>query len=238
MQKKNTIVALGEAVLRRGKMLFKKNPDKLLKKVKGVIHVGANTGQERELYAQFGLSVVWIEPIPEVFEKLQSNLIGIPGQIALKGLATDFDDVEYQFHLANNNGASSSILDLNLHQDIWPEVGYEKTIKLYSKTLASLLNENNINMSEYDMLVIDTQGSELLVLKGAESILQNFTYIQTEVPDFEAYKGCCQLKDLQLFLGERGYKEILRNKFATHPGGGRYYDIIFKSNSTFTLDKN
>jgi FkbM family methyltransferase len=234
MQKKNSIIALGEAVLRKSKLLFKKNPDKLLKKVKGVIHVGANTGQERELYAQYGLSVVWIEPIPEVFEKLQSNLIGIPKQIALKGLATDFDDVEYQFHLANNNGASSSILDLNLHQDIWPEVGYEKTIKLYSKTLTSLLNENNINMSEYDMLVIDTQGSELLVLKGAESILQNFTYIQTEVPDFEAYKGCCQLKDLQLFLGERGYKEILRNKFATHPGGGSYYDIVFKSNSIDT----
>jgi FkbM family methyltransferase len=238
MQKKNTIVALGKALIRRSKYLFKKNPDKLLKKVKGVIHVGANTGQERELYAQFGLSVVWIEPIPEVFEKLQSNLIGFPGQIALKGLATDLDDVEYQFHLANNNGASSSILDLNLHQDIWPEVGYEKTIKLYSKTLTSLLNENNINMSEYDMLVIDTQGSELLVLKGAESILQNFTYIQTEVPDFEAYKGCCQLKDLQLFLGERGYREILRNRFATHPGGGSYYDIIFKSSSTIFSDKN
>ena len=78
------------------------------------------------------------------------------------------------------------------------------------------------------MLVIDTQGSELMVLKGAESILHHFIYIQTEVPDFEAYKGCCQLKDLQLFLNGMGYQEISRNKFATHPNGGSYYDVIFK----------
>ncbi|HTB26938.1 MAG TPA: FkbM family methyltransferase [Puia sp.] len=237
MQKKNSIVAWVKAAKRRGKLLFKNNPEKLLKKVKGIIHVGANTGQERELYTQYGLAVVWIEPIPEIFEKLQLNLLGFTGQIALKGLVTDQDDMEYQFHLANNNGASSSILDLNLHQDIWPEVGYEKTINLHSRKLSSLLNDNNINVSNYDMLVIDTQGSELLVLKGAESILNNFTYIQTEVPDFEAYKGCCQLKDLQSFLGERGYKEISRSRFATHPGGGNYYDMIFKSNSV-TSDKN
>ena len=234
MQKKNSIVTLGKALIRGSKYFFKKNPDKLLKKVNGVIHVGANTGQERELYAQYGLSVVWIEPIPEIFEKLQLNLIGIPKQVALKGLVTDHDDMEYHFHLANNNGASSSILDMNLHQDIWPEVGYEKTINLYSRKLSSLLNDNNISISEYNMLVIDTQGSELLVLKGAESILQNFIYIQTEVPDFEAYKGCCQLDDLQTFLRDRGYKEISRNKFATHPDGGSYYDIVFKSNPIAT----
>jgi len=232
MPKKKSIATLRKALIRRIGSIFKKNPNRFLKNISGVVHVGANTGQEIKLYAQYGLSVVWIEPIPDVFEKLQSNLVGIPGQIALQGLVTDFDGVEYNFHLANNNGASSSILELNLHQDIWPDVAYEKTIKLYSKTLTSLLNANNINISEYDMLVIDTQGSELLVLKGALPILHEFTYIQTEVPDFEAYKGCCQLKDLQLFLTGEGFKEISRHKFATHRDGGNYYDIIFKRQSS------
>jgi FkbM family methyltransferase len=228
MQKKNSIVTFVNAVIRRSKLLFRKNPEKLFKRIKGVIHVGANTGQEINLYAKYGLAVVWIEPIPDIFEKLQSNLIGIPRQIALKGLVTDLEKIEYQFHLANNNGASSSILELNLHQDIWPDVAFEKTIKLQSTTLASLLDVNKIDLSMYDMLIIDTQGSELLVLKGALPILHHFNYIQTEVPDFEAYKGCCQLKDLQFFLGSRGYKEVSRRKFATHPHGGSYYDIIYK----------
>jgi hypothetical protein len=42
-----------------------------LRKVRGVIHVGANEGQERDLYAAFGLNVIWIEPIPEVFQVLR-----------------------------------------------------------------------------------------------------------------------------------------------------------------------
>jgi FkbM family methyltransferase len=231
MKKMRSITALGKTLIRRGALLFKENPEKFLKKINGVIHVGANTGQEINLYAENGLSVIWIEPIPDIFEKLQSNLTGVPGQTALKGLVTDIDNKEYHFHLANNNGASSSILELNLHQDIWPDISYEKTISLYSKTLTTLLKDNQIAISEYDMLVIDTQGSELLVLKGAIPILNYFKYIQTEVPDFEAYKGCCQLQDLQFFLEKHGYQEIFRRKFATHPDGGSYYDIIYKSSS-------
>ena len=38
--------------------------DAFLRKVSGVIHVGANLGQERAHYARFRLDVVWIEPIP------------------------------------------------------------------------------------------------------------------------------------------------------------------------------
>jgi hypothetical protein len=36
---------------------------RFLRDVTGVIHVGANTGQERFLYRLFGLNVIWIEPI-------------------------------------------------------------------------------------------------------------------------------------------------------------------------------
>ena len=228
MQKKGNTNNLGKTISRRLKSIFKVNPNKFLKKINGIIHVGANTGQEIGLYARYGLSVVWIEPIPEVFETLKVNLKNFPKQVALKGLVTDFDNVNYQFHLANNNGASSSILDLKLHQDIWPDVSFEKTIHLQSLTLPSLLKINNIKLAEFDMLVMDTQGSELLVLEGSKSIMHNFKYVKTEVPDFEAYKGCCQLKDLQSFMINHGYIEVYRNKFASHPNGGSYYDIMYK----------
>src|SRR5450631_4863861 len=105
MQKNNRIGKLVIALKRRIGSMFRRNSDRFLKRASGVIHVGANTGQEINLYAQYGLAVVWIEPIPDIFEKLQLNLIGIPRQIALKGLVTDLEKIEYQFHLANNNGA-------------------------------------------------------------------------------------------------------------------------------------
>ena len=208
--------------------MLKRNPDRFLRKVSGVIHVGANAGQERELYAKFGLRVIWIEPIPEVFKKLKENVADFSQQRALKCLVTDQDNVAYQFHIANNEGHSSSILDLNLHKDIWPQVAYEKTITLRSKTLPSLLEEEHVDCSEYDSLIMDTQGSELLVLKGAVTILENFTYIKTEVPDFESYSGCCQLTDISSFLARRGYREFSRQKNAEHPNGGSYYDVVYK----------
>ena len=71
------ITTIVNTLRKKIKSLFQKNPDKLLKKVRGVIHVGANTGQEIQLYVKYGLSVVWIEPIPEVFETLKSNLTDI-----------------------------------------------------------------------------------------------------------------------------------------------------------------
>lgn len=150
-----------------------------------MIHVGANSGQERILYEKYGLRVVWIEPIPEVFETLKARIKRYPRQSAFQGLITDQDDLEYAFHVANNDGESSSILELKLHKDIWPEVSYDRTIILRGTTLISLLTREGIEASDYDALVMDTQGSELLVLKGAAPILHTFNFIKTEVTDFE-----------------------------------------------------
>lgn len=222
------MIAKITAILDWARSVPKKDPHRFLRKVSGVIHVGANTGQERDLYNQNGLRVIWVEPIPEVFEELKANLTGFPQQRALQYLVTDQDDAVYQFHIANNNGESSSILDLKLHKDIWPKITYERTLTLRSKTLASILAEERINPREYDALIMDTQGSELLVLKGAVSLLHNFKYIKTEVPDFESYVGCCQLADIASFLTRYGYREWSRHKFAERSAGGSYYDVVYE----------
>jgi FkbM family methyltransferase len=221
-------IPTGRAILSRIGRLLKRDPDRFFQEISGVIHVGANTGQERGLYERYGLRVIWIEPIPEVFETQKANLEGLHRQRALENLVTDRDDAEYQFHIANNNGASSSILDLKQHKDIWPTVAYAKTITLKSVTLATLLQRERIDPTEYDALIMDTQGSELLVLKGADPVLHNFKYIKTEVPDFESYEGCCQLLDIDSFLTRHGYKEFSRNKFANRAEGGSYYDIVYR----------
>ncbi|MFT4855781.1 MAG: FkbM family methyltransferase [Algoriphagus sp.] len=208
--------------------VLSKNHDKFLKEVSGVVHVGANLGQERELYSKHGLSVVWIEPIPEIFNQLQVNLQGHKNQLAYQVLVTELDGKEYEFHVANNGGASSSILELKEHKDIWPEVDYTKTISLRSITLSSLFEKEKIDGSKYQALILDTQGSELLVLRGSLPVLNKFKFIKVEVPDFESYEGCCQLSDINEFMVEHGYKEFSRNKFASRAEGGNYFDIVYK----------
>jgi 2-O-methyltransferase len=214
-------------IVRRLKTFLARNPDRFLKRASGLIHIGANTGAERDLYKRYRLRVIWIEPIPEVFEALKANLEGYSGQVPLQALVTDQDNSVYNFHISSNGGASSSILDLKMHKDIWPEVTYEKTIALSSITLTSLLKREHINPREYDALIMDTQGSELLVLKGADTILDGFRFVKTEAADFESYAGCCQLRDIDQFLKQRGFREVSRHELAKHPGGGRYYDITY-----------
>lgn len=204
------------------------DPDAFLSHVSGVIHVGANTGQEREVYDGLGLKVIWIEPIPKVFEKLKNNLTGFPGQRCFQYLVTDSDEKEYTFNIASNEGASSSILELSDHKDIWPNIDYVDKITLKSITLKSLYEREVIDDASYQALVMDTQGSELLVLIGAIPKIKNFKYIKTEVPDFDSYLGCCQLKDITAFMDQYGFKEISRTKFASHPNGGSYFDVVYK----------
>jgi FkbM family methyltransferase len=215
-------------ILRRGRKPPTFEADRFLRGARGVVHVGANSGQERALYAGLGLAVVWIEPLPSIFAELTVNIAGLPRQRALQCLVTDRDGVEYEFHVASNRGESSSILELKQHKDVWPKVGYVASLKLRSKTLATLLGDEGIDLDAYDALVMDTQGSELLVLRGAEPILHGFRYVKTEVPDFEAYAGCCRLADIEAFLSQRGYREVARREFARHAAGGRYYDVVFE----------
>lgn len=217
-----------KALVRRFKKKLRKDPDTFLEEVSGVVHVGANIGQERELYRAYGLRVIWIEPIPEVFERLSANIRDFNNQRAFQALVTDVDDQEYEFHIANNDGQSSSILELKQHKDIWPGVHYKQSMILKSITLFSLFLREQLDASNYQALIMDTQGSELLVLKGSLPILDGFQFIKTEVSDFESYEGCCQLCDLNRFMLEHGYMELTRRKFATRAEGGSYFDIIYK----------
>lgn len=201
--------------------------DSFLAGARGVVHVGANSGRERDLYARHGLRVIWIEPIPEVFEALKANLAAYDLQRAFCALITDVDGAEYAFNIASNHGASSSILDLGMHRDIWPGVVYEGVVMLRSATLPALLAREAIDVSEYDVMVLDTQGSELHVLRGAATILRGFRYIKVEVADFESYANCCRVTDVERFMALYGFHEVDRERFAGRPEIGWYYNIVY-----------
>lgn len=202
----------------------------LLKNSMGVIHIGANEGGEAGRYASYGLAVLWFEPIPDVYGTLVKNLKTYPNQTAINGLVTDKDGETYSFNIASNNGASSSILDFADHSKIngWESVHYTHSLDIKGFTLPTHLKRAGVGASDFDALVMDTQGSELLILQGALPIIRNFKHIVTEVPDFNAYQGCPQLDEIKAFLRRNGFKESSRRKFASEGGVGAYYDVLFR----------
>jgi len=152
-------------------------------------------------------------------------MVPSPESLPLPG--HDQDGQAYQFHVANNQGESSSILELQMHRDVWPDVAFDRTILLESITLQSLVSKERINLEQYDRLLIDTQGSELLVLRGAGPLLARFHMIKVEVADFPAYQGGCQFPEVDQFLRQNGFREQYREPFAHHPQGGSYLDVIY-----------
>jgi FkbM family methyltransferase len=206
------------------------DPDFFLERISGVIHVGANLGQEKESYAARGLNVIWVEPIPEVFGRLRNLLEPYPAQKAFCHLITDVDNREYTFHISSNEGLSSSIFDLAKHKKLSPDVTFTKSIVLSSISLSSFVRHQQVNLADYDALVLDTQGSELLVLRGAVDILPAFKFIKTEVADFESYKGCCQLSELDDFFRAQRFRRVAKVRFAYKFGVGSYYDVVYAPN--------
>ena len=219
---------LANALKRHVRTYLSVEPNSYLKSCKGVIHVGANTGQERELYDRYRLNVLWIEPIPEVYDALRTNIRNYRNQRAVMSLITDKDDGDYILHVANNNGASSSILLLHHHRDIWPDVAYDRDIHVKSQTLPTALATSGGDQFEYDALVIDTQGTELSVLKGAAPLLPGFRYINTEAANFESYKDCATVDGIVTYLAQFGFRVVRKDLFARRAAGGEYFNILFK----------
>ena len=201
--------------------------DSYLQACKGVIHVGANIGHEAPVYSRAGLRVVWFEPIPSVFDRLVDNIAGYDDQTAINGLVTDVDGKTYSFNISDNDGLSSSIFKMKGHKQMWPKVGFADTVELASTTLPIALKKNQIDLSEFDALILDTQGSELLVLKGAEAILDKFSLIRAEAADFEAYEGCSTLDEITSWLKDRGFELVHKNTFKDVEGLGAYCDATY-----------
>ena len=173
----------------------------LLSQESGVLHLGAHTGQEINKYEQLGLKVIWIEANPEIYARLRDNLSATPNQKAYCALLSDQDGRELDFYISSGDAGSSSIYEFG------KDLGYSNltmisNVKLESHRLDSVLNLEDL--SDFGHWVIDVQGAELEVLKGAESSLVGCRSMFIEVSTREVYKGGTSYKELRSFLISHG----------------------------------
>lgn len=167
--------------------------------IKGIIHVGANEAQEMTEYQRLGANnVVWIEPIPELVAVIKSKIefFGLSNHMVLQACCSGTNNQDVIFNVASNNGESSSMLELGAHQNLHPEISYVYNFETTTVRLDSL----NINFSDYNVLVIDTQGADLLVLNGASNVIHKFDAVYIEVSDFPVYTGGATLNDIYNYL--------------------------------------
>ena len=213
---------------RKARRALGNHEDAFLKHAAGVIHIGANVGQERAVYARHDLPVIWVEPIPEVYRTLLANIEPYPNQVAIEALLAETPGQECVLHVASNNGASSSVLPLSRHRELWPDVNFVRDIALTTTSLDLLMQRPDVDATAYDTLVMDTQGSELSVLRGGQEMLRRIRWVKLEAADFSAYEGCCTRAELEAFFRDRGFRLEFSERFASKRGVGNYFTLVFR----------
>ena len=185
------------------------NPDSL-------VHVGAHNAEELEAYTSAGWhSVTWIEAQPDKVRQLATI---IPSHHKLIEAAVwDIDDISMELNIMTNT-ESTSLLNLGTHAKEHPEVVLESTIKVTTKTLSTLIPENNIP----ELLTLDIQGAELRALKGFKKALGEVNWIYSEVNRRELYEGCGLVRELDEYLSQFGFKRVV-TKWSDHGWGDALY---------------
>lgn len=188
-------------------------------KIKGVIQVGAHYGQELQDYIDMGADyIVLFEPCEAAFNELEkrinrSDVTIVPYKLG----CADFNGLVVMKTSPQNQGQSNSILEPAKHTEYYKDIRFTTT-----ETIEVVrLDDAEFDRSRVNMLVMDVQGAEGLVLKGAEETLKHIEVIYTEVNTEELYKDCILLHQLDDLLTDFKRVEIR----LTRQGWG---DAIYK----------
>jgi FkbM family methyltransferase len=175
-------------------------------KAGGVLHLGASIGQEAAAYSQQGIdNVVWVEAHPTIHAQLQREVAKYPKHVALLGCIGETDGNNVIFHVANNGGQSSSILEFGTHSKEHPTVRYIGHLNMKTVRVDTLLRENHVLVGPNWFLNIDLQGAELLALKSMGELLYQFNYAYIEVNERHLYAQCPLVGEIDAYLRQFGF---------------------------------
>ncbi len=187
--------------------------------IESVIHVGAHTGQEAETYARLGIgTVTWIEANPDVIPRLREHVEPF-GHDVVCAVLSDRRGEAIEFQVTNNE-QSSSLLAFGTHRYEHPEVKVTGSLSLITTTLDDLHDEGRVPRAR--LLLLDVQGAELLVLKGAQRLLEQVECVYAEVNERPLYDGAVLLPELDAFLRERGFERV-ETELTIHGWGEAFY---------------
>jgi hypothetical protein len=114
------------------------------------------------------------------------------------------------------------MLELKDHLKVHPDVIESKKIRLITTNLTSFLIKYNLDIDNYNMLVMDIQGAEFLALEGMKDIISKFKYIFLEVSTIELYEKNAKFTEIKKFLNDFNF-ELVCHKLNEFNWGDAYF---------------
>ena len=171
----------------------------------GLIHVGAHLVQERDEYRNSGFEpVIWFEASPATAYSAKNILKNYSNQSIINCALWSEPGIRKTFHIAGNEGSSSSLLEPYLITASHPDVYTTERFTVETSTLDKEIPKLGLD-KRLRTLVLDVQGAEIEVLKGSTVALTEIDYIITEISRIELYKNTTRIKQIVQFLDERGF---------------------------------
>ena len=148
--------------------------------IKGLIHIGAHLCEEREVYDELNIkNVLWIEANGEVIEEATRILASAESAPHHKII---------QACLSDTNGKTPFyITQYKRDSSLLKPTGHARVVKDFSTTTIevtrfdTLTSEKRIDLSNYNVLVVDVQGAELKVFHGFGDLISKFDSILLEM---------------------------------------------------------
>lgn len=186
------------------------------------VDVGAHDGKSFSntfvLETNFGWKGICVEPMENEFEKLVKNR---PASVHVPVCAYDRDFQIVNFALQPITSNSSDRMLSGISEDLRSEIANRPDWKVIPKptmTLSSIFKLYNAP-THMDYLSIDTEGSELKVLKGIDWSVYSFAIITVEHAFQEPSRS-----EIQQLLLSKGYRYI---------GELRFDDVYSHSSTKF-----
>lgn len=191
-------------------------------KRKGIIHVGGNIGEEIPLYKELSFQKILI------FEPILSSFNSIPNESGVYKINCAVGDTEGKIMMnvsryKESNGTikigeSSSILTPKIHLTAYSGVEFLEKQEVDLITLDNWFRKTTLGISptDFSCMVMDVQGYESWVVRGATNLLDNIEVIYSEVANTEIYENNTHIANLDDQLARHGF---VRKEYFLDPAG-------------------
>jgi len=191
-----------------------------------VIHIGANFGQEADIYDRYGFeSVIWVEADPDFCEILRRNLKDYDNHYVVEGLVSTEDGKTYDFTRMSNDGSSTKKQVTQSWEATFPELevlGSRPLTGYRLETLLGALPNAHALTKNISLMVVDIEGSEMDALESAGCFLERVDFAWIEVSLRQMFEGGPLYSEISQYMSVQGFFPV-DAKFGVGSG-----DVLYK----------
>lgn len=170
--------------------------------ITGVVHVGANSGYEIQFY--FGLGahkVMAFEPLNECLVTLHEDW-DKDGRVRIYPCGLSDERIDMALNVSKGDGQGSTFLEEISGPYEWID---NRPMQVFRFDRLTDVVAGEVDLSDYNTLVVDTQGMELNVLRGFGELLKGFSFLNIECSRKSLYVGGVDADAVIKYLDEMGF---------------------------------